>query len=174
MADTKISALTALAGASVDTAADVIPIVDTSATTTKKILVDELRIAIGIATQAQQETGSSNVVFVTPGRQQYHASAAKAWIRVSTDTVDASHNVSSLTDNGTGDHTINFTTAFSSAYYGMAALTQWVSISANVDGILIKNGVAPTASACRIITLALINQVLVDNIWSAAFFGDQA
>lgn len=46
MADTKISALTALAGSAVDTAADVLPIVDTSVTTTKKILVDELRKAL--------------------------------------------------------------------------------------------------------------------------------
>jgi hypothetical protein len=46
VADTKISALTALTGANVDTAADVFPIVDTSVTTTKKILVDELRIAL--------------------------------------------------------------------------------------------------------------------------------
>lgn len=46
MADTKISALTALTGATVDTAADLLPIVDTSVTTTKKITVDELRIAL--------------------------------------------------------------------------------------------------------------------------------
>ena len=42
MADTKISALTALTGANVDAAADYLAIVDTSVTTTKKILVSEL------------------------------------------------------------------------------------------------------------------------------------
>jgi hypothetical protein len=42
MANQKISALTALTGANVDPAADVMPIVDTSVTTTKKILVQEL------------------------------------------------------------------------------------------------------------------------------------
>ncbi len=42
IADTKISALSALLGANVDAAADVLPIVDTSVTTTKKILVSEL------------------------------------------------------------------------------------------------------------------------------------
>jgi hypothetical protein len=46
MADTKISGLTALTGANVDTAADVIPIVDTGVTTTKKITVDELGLAL--------------------------------------------------------------------------------------------------------------------------------
>lgn len=48
MADTKISALTALAGADVDTALDVIPIVDTGSTTTKKITVAELKTALAV------------------------------------------------------------------------------------------------------------------------------
>lgn len=42
MADTKISALTSLTGAGVDVAADLLPIVDNSVTTTKKITVGEL------------------------------------------------------------------------------------------------------------------------------------
>ena len=50
MADTKVSGLTALTGANVDTAADVLNIVDTSVTTSKKILVDELAIAVVKAT----------------------------------------------------------------------------------------------------------------------------
>lgn len=48
MADTKISALTALAGSDVDTAVDVIPIVDTGSTTTKKITVAELKTALAV------------------------------------------------------------------------------------------------------------------------------
>jgi hypothetical protein len=48
MADTKISELTALAGA--DTASgDLVPIVDVSATTTKKITRDELKTALGVS-----------------------------------------------------------------------------------------------------------------------------
>ena len=39
MADKKITALTALAAAGVDAAADVLPIVDVSATETKKLLL---------------------------------------------------------------------------------------------------------------------------------------
>lgn len=46
MADTKISDYTALTGANVDTAADLLEIVDTSVTTNKKILVDELAKAV--------------------------------------------------------------------------------------------------------------------------------
>ena len=46
MADKKITALTALVAASVDAAADVLPIVDVSATETKKITVANLKTAV--------------------------------------------------------------------------------------------------------------------------------
>lgn len=46
MADSKLSALAALTGANVDTAADLLYIDDVSVTTSKKILVDEVRIAL--------------------------------------------------------------------------------------------------------------------------------
>ncbi len=46
MADLKISQLTALAAAGVDSAADVLPIVDSSAVETKKITVANLKIAV--------------------------------------------------------------------------------------------------------------------------------
>lgn len=56
MADTKISALTALTGANTETSADSIPIVDNSVTTTKRILVDELANAIVKATTSVIQT----------------------------------------------------------------------------------------------------------------------
>lgn len=60
MADTKISALTALTGANVDPVADVFPIVDTSVTTTKKILVSELGKALTVhKTEIATTSGTS-------------------------------------------------------------------------------------------------------------------
>jgi len=44
----------------------------------------------------------------------------KAWVNfngTSTVAIRASYNVSSITDNGTGDYTVNFTTAFSDTNY---------------------------------------------------------
>ena len=52
MADSKTSALTSLAGGDVDTTADVIEIVDTSVTTSKKITIDELVIAMDVGDAA--------------------------------------------------------------------------------------------------------------------------
>lgn len=72
------------------------------------------------AAQSDQETATSTTLHVTPGRQQYHPSAAKFWVHftsVTTTSILASYNVTSLTDNGTGDTTINFTTSFSSANF---------------------------------------------------------
>jgi hypothetical protein len=65
MADTKISALTALAAADVDTAADVLAIVDTGATTTKKIVVDDLRTAMGPKLATEQATTSGTSIDFT-------------------------------------------------------------------------------------------------------------
>lgn len=42
---------------------------------------------------------------------------AKAWIDYNVSTVQVSLNVSTLTDNASGDHTVNFTNAFSSASF---------------------------------------------------------
>lgn len=73
-----------------------------------------------VATQAQQETGTSNAVFVSPGVQQSHSSAAKVWtIFRGTGTVTdlASQGISSIGDNGVGDYTLNFTTSFSSVNF---------------------------------------------------------
>lgn len=50
MADAKISALTALTGALLDATADVVAIVDTSITTTKKMTADELNIGLHAST----------------------------------------------------------------------------------------------------------------------------
>lgn len=46
--------------------------------------------------------------------------SAKAWVNFNgtgTVAINASFNVSSITDNGTGDYTANFTTAMTDAYY---------------------------------------------------------
>jgi hypothetical protein len=52
---------------------------------------------------------------------------AKAWVNFNgtgTVAIRASLNVSSITDNGTGDYTVNFTTAMVDANYAVVALCQ--------------------------------------------------
>jgi hypothetical protein len=55
---------------------------------------------------------------------------AKAWVNFNgtgTVAIRASFNVSSITDNGTGDYTVNFTTAFTDANYAFAGAVQGTS-----------------------------------------------
>lgn len=92
---------------------------------------------IEIAVQSEMETGSDMTRAVVPGRQHYHISAAKFWINFNgtgTPAARNSYNVSSITDNGAGDWTINYTTAFSTVNYAVVA-------SASFD-----NSVAPGAT----------------------------
>lgn len=76
----------------------------------------------------------------------------RAWVNfdgTGTVAIRASFNVSSITDNGVGDYTLNFTTALSDANY---AVTMATGQAANATGQDIGNaaGVAPTPSALRI------------------------
>lgn len=78
----------------------------------------DVTILTGAATQAEQETGSSTTTIVTPGRQQYHPSAAKCWVRAGiSGDIYVSYNVTSVTDTGTGIATVTIATDFSGAYF---------------------------------------------------------
>ena len=97
-----------------------------------------------VATQANQETATSTTTIVTPARQQFHPSAAKAWhfttYSAGTPTLRASYNVTSLTDSGVGNLTVTLTIPFSTTYYAVTAGSQ-ISTSATgpVDEIFTHN-----------------------------------
>ena len=75
---------------------------------------------LSAATQAEMESASSTAVAVTPGRQQYHPSAAKGWANFNGTTpyaINASYNVSSVSSVGTAQYRVNWDVDFSSANY---------------------------------------------------------
>lgn len=175
MADTKISALVALTGVLVDTAADSLPIVDASAGATKQIIVDELRIALGIATQAQMETGASLVTNVTPGRQQYHPSAAKFWafvtVSVGTPTLAANYNVTGIVDDSVGVLTITIGTDFSSANWCPNVSAGAIDSATTTYSV----GVEAIAAGSVQVTFQRADGVQSDpERWGVCGFGDQA
>jgi hypothetical protein len=60
--------------------------------------------------------------------------SAKAWVNFNgtgTVAIRSSYNVSSITDNGTGDYTINFTTAMPNANYSLVATTGASAVGTN-------------------------------------------
>lgn len=62
---------------------------------------------------------------------------AKAWVNFNgtgTVAIRASGNVSSITDNGTGDYTVNFTTSMPDASYSS---TSYAGLDANNGGLII-------------------------------------
>jgi hypothetical protein len=79
---------------------------------------------------------------------------AKAWVNFNgtgTVAIRDSFNVSSITDNGTGDYTVNFTTAMPNANYALAGTTVWFSGSEG-NIVLYNSNTTVTTSAMRIIT----------------------
>lgn len=74
-------------------------------------------ITVTAAVQSDMEAASSTTTAVTPAVVKYHPGIDKAWVyytTVTTTTINSSYNISSLTDNGTGNTSINYSTAFSS------------------------------------------------------------
>ena len=81
----------------------------------------ELAPAVPLAASiADQQAASSITVFTSPGTQGRHPTASKAWVNFNGTGVVAirdSFNVSSITDNGVGNYTVNFTNAMANANY---------------------------------------------------------
>jgi len=63
-------------------------------------------------------TSAANIITITTGSAPYYG--ARAWVNFNgtgTPAIRGSSNVSSITDNGTGNYTINFTTAMPDVNY---------------------------------------------------------
>jgi hypothetical protein len=83
--------------------------------------------------------------------------ACRAWVNFNgtgTVAIRASGNVSSITDNGVGDYTVNFTTAMPDANYAVTGAGQMDTSNANagarVFGIRRASG-ALQAGSCRVV-----------------------
>jgi hypothetical protein len=110
--------------------------------------------------------------------QNGNSVAARAWVNFSVSggvvTVNASHNVSSVTRNSLGDFTVNFTNGFASANY--AASVVGTNVGTNNVWALGPSA-APTANAYRFTTSTInfvtSNVAVADpTLVSAAFFGN--
>lgn len=120
------------------------------------------------ASASDEETGTSTTVFTCPSTQHRHQSACKGWVVFDGvgDTTGASYNVTSITDNSVGNFSINWTTAFSSAQYGVTAVSD-----RNQTRTLPTT--LPTATVYIVQTLNSSGSVS-DPAWaSVAAFGDQ-
>jgi hypothetical protein len=76
-----------------------------------------------VAAQSDQETGTSTTLVVTPGRQHFHQSAAKCWLKCDHNGALASpsYNITSVADTGAGVVTVTIATDFDDADYAVIA-----------------------------------------------------
>jgi hypothetical protein len=99
------------------------------------------------------------------------AYACRAWVNFNgtgTVAIRASGNVSSITDNGTGDYTVNFTTAMPDANYAVA-----VSGSVNGGTMRLTNvsgDTAPSTTSRRVSSTTVASAALDIDQFNVSFF----
>ena len=87
---------------------------------------------------------------------------AKAWVNFNgtgTVAIRGSGNVTSITDNGTGDYTINFTNAMPDANYVITSISADIS-TAGLGSFGILSSTTPTTSSARLGTVNGSNSFL--------------
>ena len=142
------------------------------------------RVTTGITTTAQITTAKVTTIQDASGGnsstpEQIEQGRAKAWVNFDGTTntsgscdVRNSFNVSSVTDNGTGDYTINFTSALANANYVVTGTSGGQNNTTNGSVYQYDQGTAKTTSACRIITFTTSGGFVDAPQIAAAFFGD--
>ncbi|WP_431014682.1 hypothetical protein [Bradyrhizobium pachyrhizi] len=99
-----------------------------------------------VAAKSDQIAASSAAAAVVPGVQQFHPSAAKGWVFLSmAAAIATSYNVSSITDSGTGQFTVNWTVPFATANYAIHTSLSISAASGQVTQLAI-----PSASGCAL------------------------
>lgn len=97
----------------------------------------------------------------------------RAWVNfngTSTVAIRASFNVTSITDNGTGDYTVNFTTAMTDANYSMPS-SSMVSSTMSVASPYILSATPFTTTTARIEVRNTTNGANLDGLFVClAFF----
>jgi len=152
--------------------ADLFIIDDGAGGTNRKTAASRLKTYIGsAASQAEMEAASSNTVFATPGRTQYHPGVAKVWCQFEQDSahgIIASYNMTSMTDGGgVGDSDALWATDFS----GNAVYTI-VTSSMGSTTYLSPNPATLVAGGCSLLTFKH-DGAAQDVNGGFACFGDQ-
>lgn len=99
----------------------------------------------------------------------------RAWVNFNgtgTVAIRDSFNVSTITDNGTGDYTVNFTNAFANANYALTGTSGGQGGTSNGAVYQLDQSAAKTTSACRIALLTTAGSLIDTPQIAIAFFGD--
>lgn len=128
--------------------------------------------AAEIATQAETNAATDDARFVTPLKflagLKNHLNVSgnapmypcRAWVNFNgtgTPSIQASGNVSSITDNGTADYTVNFTTAMPNINYSFSQGCSNTGVGSGVVGVMESTNFPRTVSSFRFFAAVAIN-----------------
>jgi hypothetical protein len=119
---------------------------------------------------------SANLKFNSGYGSVATAYGCRAWVNFNgsgTVAIRASGNVSSITDNGTGDYTINFATALTDANYALVGSGKIDDTNSDGNAPIVglrRSTSAPTTTAARITTVSSVNVALDCTYVSVAVF----
>ena len=111
-------------------------------------------------------SGSNGIVFPDLTSMQTGQQAVKAWVNFNGTgvvAIRAGYNVASITDNGTGNYTVNFTTAMTDVNYSFTFGGKITSGSGVSKGIIGQWLADPTTSALQIASFADNFAAFADN-----------
>lgn len=132
-----------------------------------------------IATQAQMETGTAIEASVAVGRQHFHPAHPKffAYVTVSagTPTLARSHNVTSITDTGTGQLTVTIATDFSGTDWAPFVSHQRHATAASNSISMVQNAGQAAGTILALCEDETANPAPIDPAaWSIFGLGDLA
>jgi hypothetical protein len=133
-------------------------------------------MAISLIETASLDTGlvAPTATALTTASGSAPSYSARAWVNFNgtgTVAIRASGNVSSITDNGTGDYTVNFTTAMPDINYSSnVSISNDVGFTPQVVAVNNKavggfGNIAPTTSAFRFYTNRATDGAAVDALY---------
>jgi hypothetical protein len=128
-----------------------------NATTTNGVVIQpdnsgSLALQTNNGTAAVTIDTSQNLQFNSGYGSVATAYGCRAWVNFNgtgTVAIRASGNVTSITDNGTGDYTVNFTTAMPDANYAITAMCGDFSTGVSAITSILGDTSSVSVSACR-------------------------
>lgn len=129
---------------------------------------------VELATDAEVKTGTDTARVPSVASLNAHEGIAKAWLNFTdsgTAAINDGFNVTSVTDTGTGDYTVNFTTAFANNDYALGVWAQSGTTSAVM--VYADTGDTMTTTAKQIRVKNFNNTAVDPEFCTAIFTGDQ-
>lgn len=129
------------------------------------------------ATQTTQEAGTTSGSFVSPLRQQFHQSAAKAWAQAGVaGNITNSFNIAGVVDVGTGVIEFAFIVPMSAANYAVVATPIYVPpiTAATTLALWVAFDASYTVSTFRVGCVRVSDYANTDpTYWNVVVYGDE-